>query len=167
MTGLAGRLYCVTVWVNFSASSPNWQASSANVLACAPENRRHKVADGFAVNNRIANLSRLLSHQPPPNGVTLRPEIFAFIIKTFGVAIHDNTQRYAIHASTNTAVVQRRPASIATQCDWEGSPMISAPASIINLSNTPWLNACRESGNYPRAIRRGRFLPSLPQPFTV
>src|SRR5690606_28696119 len=42
-----------------------------------------------------------------PNGVALRPEIFAFIIEASRLTVDHYAQRYAVDASTDAAVVQR------------------------------------------------------------
>ena len=68
---------------------------------------RHKTTHCFGIRNGIANLTRLLSHQAAPNGVALRPKVFAFVVKTLGVFVHHHTQRHTVDAGTNAAVVQR------------------------------------------------------------
>ena len=74
----------------------------------AGEHRRHEAADGFGVDDRITDLSRLLRNEAAPDGITLRPEIFALVVETFGIAIEHDAQRDAIHARADAAVVQRR-----------------------------------------------------------
>src|SRR5689334_24479192 len=39
----------------------------------------HEAADHFRINDGIRDLVLLLRYQPSPNGVALRPQIFAFV----------------------------------------------------------------------------------------
>src|SRR5437667_6766157 len=54
------------------------------------ENRRHKAADDFRIENGIRDLIRLLGDQTSPDGIALGPKIFALIIETFGVPVDDD-----------------------------------------------------------------------------
>ena len=72
---------------------------------CARKDRRHEVADGFTVDNGVANLPGLLGDQSSPDGVAFGPKIFAFIIKTLSVTVDDYAERNAVHAGTNPAVI--------------------------------------------------------------
>ena len=94
----------------------------------AGKDGRHKVADGFAVDDRVADLPGLVGDQPAPDGIAFGPEIFSFIVKTVGIAVDHYPQRHAVDAGTDPAIVERRPGAMATQWDCEGSPIISAPA---------------------------------------
>ena len=69
---------------------------------------RHETANGFGVRNGVTNLTWLLRNQSAPNGVTLGPKVFAFVVKALCVFVHHNAQSDAIDAGTNTAVVKRR-----------------------------------------------------------
>ena len=69
---------------------------------------RHEAAYGFGIRDGVTNLTRLLRHQAAPNGITLGPKIFAFVVEAFGILVHHHTQGNAIDSGTNAAVVQRR-----------------------------------------------------------
>ena len=57
------------------------------------------MADGFTVDNGVANLPGLLGDQSSPDGVAFGPKIFAFIIKTLSVTVDDYAERNTVHAA--------------------------------------------------------------------
>ncbi len=49
-----------------------------------------------------------MRHETAPDRVTLWPEIFTLVVETHGVAVEHDTQRHAIHARADAAVIKRR-----------------------------------------------------------
>src|SRR5690606_19465414 len=68
---------------------------------------RHETPYRFGINNRIGNLTRLLGDQASPNGITFRPKIFTFIIKTDRIFIDYNAEGNTVYSGTNTAIIER------------------------------------------------------------
>ena len=73
----------------------------------ARKHRWHEAADGFGVDDRVADLPRLLGHETAPDRVTLRPKVFAFVVEALGVLVDDDTERNAIDSRDDAAVVER------------------------------------------------------------
>ena len=73
------------------------------------EHRRHEAADRLGVDQRIANLRRLLRDEPSPDRISLRPEVLALVVETLRVAIDDDAERHAVDARADAAVVQGCP----------------------------------------------------------
>lgn len=71
------------------------------------KNGRHEASDGFAVNDGPSDLPGLVGNQSSPDGIALRPEIFAFVVEALGIAVHHDAQRDAINACADAAVVER------------------------------------------------------------
>ena len=117
------------------------RASSGSVFAFTPgKHRRHEAADGLGIDDRVADLPGLLRHQPAPDRVALGPEVLALVVEARGVAIDHRRpatrSRRACRCRRRTAARARRWRRM---CDCDGSPIVSAPASIMNFSSTPML----------------------------
>ena len=59
------------------------------------------------VEHDLGDLVRLRRHQPPPDGIALRPEILALVIKTLTFVVHDYTETDTIQTGYNTAIETR------------------------------------------------------------
>ena len=68
----------------------------------------HEATHCFGVGDGVGDLSRLQGHESTPNGITLGPEILAFVIKALGKFIHHDAKGDAINSGANAAVVGRR-----------------------------------------------------------
>src|SRR5207247_4464768 len=54
------------------------------------ENRRHKAADDFRIDDGIGDLIGLLGDQTSPDGIALGPKIFSLIVETVAVPVDDD-----------------------------------------------------------------------------
>ena len=48
-----------------------------------------------------------MGHQSAPDGIALGPEVFALVVKAFGIFVDHDAQRHAIDPRADAAVVQR------------------------------------------------------------
>src|SRR5262249_40551489 len=56
------------------------------------KHRRHELPERLRVDDAVADLSWLLRDEPPPNRITLRPEILALIVEAIAVAVDDYSE---------------------------------------------------------------------------
>ena len=54
------------------------------------------------------DLIELHGHQSPPDRITLRPEVFAFVVETLGMVVHDDAKRDTVEPRDNAAIELRR-----------------------------------------------------------
>src|SRR5258705_4256644 len=72
------------------------------------EHGRQKAVDGLGIDNAKCQLSRLGGDQPSPDGVSLRPDVFSFVIEAAGQLIYDDAKRNRVEPRNNTPVKFRR-----------------------------------------------------------
>jgi hypothetical protein len=94
----------------------------------AGEHGRHEAADGLAVDDRVADLPRLLRHEAAPDRVALGPEVLALVVEAPGFAVDHHAQRDAVDARADATVVQR---SACVDGDHVGLRRIADPVGAV------------------------------------
>ena len=74
-----------------------------------PVERRQKAIEHPRIDDRKRRLVRLLGDQPTPDGIALRPEILALVVKTFARFVDRNPERNRIQPGGDAAVEPRCP----------------------------------------------------------
>src|SRR5687767_7856126 len=74
------------------------------------KNGWHESTDSFRIDDRIGNLILLLRYEASPDCITLRPQIFAFVVKALRPFVNDNAEWHAVEACHDTTVEFRRAA---------------------------------------------------------
>ena len=74
------------------------------VPACTAEDRRHELAGRLSIDDHMADLARLLRHQPAPDGVALGPEILPLVIEALALLVDHDAERHAVDAGDDAAV---------------------------------------------------------------
>ena len=77
------------------------------VVADRREDRGHEARNADGIQNGIADLVGLSGNEPSPDGIALRPEILALVIKPLGVTVQDNAERHPVDAAGDAAVIFR------------------------------------------------------------
>jgi hypothetical protein len=72
------------------------------------KDRRHEELLGFAIHNSVRDLLGTLSHQSPPDGISLGPQIFSLVVKAGALVINYYTEGHAIQSGHDASVKLRR-----------------------------------------------------------
>ena len=72
------------------------------------KHRRHEQRRRLLIDDRPGDLPRLLRHQPTPDRIALRPDIFALVIEPLRITIDDDAERNAIQPGHDAAIELRR-----------------------------------------------------------
>ncbi len=72
------------------------------------EQRRHEAVENTRIENDVGDLVRLRCYESAPDGVALRPDILALVVKTSGVFVDNDAEHHGIVPGDDATVEFRR-----------------------------------------------------------